>query len=170
MYVYIKLREKNKMGLDMYLIEEIYVGAKWGSNTDDEKVKFTVKRGEIMGKEKVFEIPLNKISTVRLEVGYWRKANQIHNWFIENCGNDIDDCRDVYVSREDLLRLKETCEKVLANHDLAGELLPTADGFFFGGTEYDESYFWDLENTIKILNAIDLSRDNTNDFFYHASW
>ena len=23
------------------------------------------------------------------EVGYWRKANAIHNWFVKNCQNDL---------------------------------------------------------------------------------
>lgn len=35
--------------------------------------------------------------------------------------------------------------------DKASYLLPTRDGFFFGGTEYDEYYFKDLEDTKDIL-------------------
>ena len=154
----------------MYLTEEIYVGAKWGTNTDDEKIKFTIKEG-VVTKERTFEIPLNKIGTIHLDVGYWRKANQIHAWFITNCSTDgVDDCNTLYVSKKQLLTLKGICEQVLTNHDLAAELLPTQAGFFFGCTEYDEYYYNDIEDTLEILNKLDLSEENHNDFYYRASW
>lgn len=47
------------------------------------------------------------------EVGYWRKANQIHNWFVQNVQNGIDDCGRYEVSKEDLIKLRNLCEKVL---------------------------------------------------------
>jgi hypothetical protein len=40
--------------------------------------------------------------TITLPIGYWRKANHIHNWFVKNVQNAEDDCRDYYVSRENL--------------------------------------------------------------------
>lgn len=156
------------MGLDMYLYEEIYVGGKWGSNQDN--LKFTVKKGQIQN-EKSFDIPINRISTIRLSAGYWRKANQIHNWIIQNCTVDkIDDCKDIYMSTDDLIKLKNTCQQVLDNHTLAQVLLPVQQGFFFGSTEYNEYYFQDLKDTIEIINKLDLSENNFNDFYYSASW
>jgi hypothetical protein len=57
---------------------------------------------------------------------------------------------------------------------LADELLPSADGFFFGSTNYDEWYFKDLTNTIEIIETL-LSERNEGgyldgDIYYHSSW
>jgi len=48
-----------------------------------------------------------------VEVGYWRKANQIHNWFVEHVQDGIDDC-DYHkeVTKEILEELLDTCTKV----------------------------------------------------------
>ena len=48
------------------------------------------------------------------EVGYWRKANQIHNWFVENIQNGVDDCNyHREVTEEDLRELLDICKRVL---------------------------------------------------------
>ena len=49
------------------------------------------------------------------EIGYWRKANQIHNWFVENVQGGEDDCGTYPVSKEQLEELLEKCEYVLDN-------------------------------------------------------
>ena len=55
------------------------------------------------------------------QVGYWRKANQIHNWFVENIQNGIDDCRYHREVREgDLRDLLDVCERVLASCEMVG--------------------------------------------------
>lgn len=47
------------------------------------------------------------------EVGYWRKANAIHNWFVEHVQDGIDDCRyHNEVTKELLEELLDTCIKV----------------------------------------------------------
>lgn len=47
------------------------------------------------------------------EVGYWRKANQIHNWFVEHVQDGEDDCRyHNEVTKEDLEELLDLCEKI----------------------------------------------------------
>ena len=47
-------------------------------------------------------------------VGYWRKANQIHNWFVENVQDGEDDCDYHHeVTRETLELLNATCEAVI---------------------------------------------------------
>ena len=106
--------------------------------------------------------------TVGTEIGYWRKANQIHNWFVENCQGGVDDCREHSVYHEDLQKLKELCEAVLKHPNEAEDLLPTQCGFFFGSTEYDEYYFEDLRATIEII-VWALSQD-FDYFVYHSSW
>lgn len=106
------------------------------------------------------------------EVGYWRKANHIHGWFVRNVQDGVDDCGEYEVTKEDLEKLLAECEFVLENKDKAAEILPTESGFFFGGTDYDERYFRDIEDTIaqveKILNDWSTSWHET--IVYQASW
>ena len=47
------------------------------------------------------------------EVGYWRKANAIHNWFVTNVQNGVDDCGKYSVSKDMLESLRDTAQKVL---------------------------------------------------------
>lgn len=125
------------------------------------------------------------------EIGYWRKANQIHNWFVCNVQDGFDDCGTYEVSKEkieellsivnEIMKPKEKPEDLISqynnvvskefNGDKAKELLPTQSGFFFGGTDYDDSYYEDLVLTKKMLEDI----LNTTDFdkqiiFYNSSW
>lgn len=106
--------------------------------------------------------------TVDLPMGYWRKSNMIHHWFVNTLADGVDECQPIFVKRENLEQLKETCNKVIANPELAEELLPTGSGFFFGSTEYDEYYFGDLNDTIDIINRC-LASD-LDYFEYQASW
>lgn len=105
------------------------------------------------------------------DVMYWRKANQIHNWFVKHVQNGVDDCETYPVSWPQLMTLHDTCVIVQENPDMAETLLPTSSGFFFGSEEYDEDYFDDLDNTIiglqHILETTDFSKKRIT---YHASW
>lgn len=54
------------------------------------------------------------ITTIMEQAGYWRKANQIHNWFVENIQGGIDDCNyHREVKEEDLLELLDICQRVV---------------------------------------------------------
>jgi hypothetical protein len=112
--------------------------------------------------------------TVGVPVMYWRKANAIHKWFVDTCQNGEDDCREAYVSREQLTELLETCLKLKVasgNAEAASELLPTTGGFFFGGTEYDEWYWSDVADTAERLNKILANPKFADaDFTYTSSW
>lgn len=140
------------------------------------------------------------------DVGYWRKANQIHNWFVQNVQGGEDDCGIYEVSQAKLIELRDTCQKVIdtaiiedgyilayehfgddiervkeiekkngrdvqvvqkdgyikvyvpgkviRNADVVAELLPTAEGFFFGRNEYDQYYLEDIKETIDIINNV----------------
>jgi hypothetical protein len=58
-------------------------------------------------------------TTIMEQVGYWRKANQIHNWFVENIQDGVDDCcyhREV--TEEDLMELLDVCKRVLDGCEL----------------------------------------------------
>lgn len=146
------------MGLDMYLYKE-----KFYSKIREKHY------GEKMPSIQNFE-DCESI-TVSGCAAYWRKANQIHRWFVENCGEGVDECQRIYVSKKKLEELLELCKKVLENKDEAEDIMPTQDGFFFGPTEYGEDYFIDLEETVKKLEKI-LSMPDINEiqFYYQASW
>lgn len=106
------------------------------------------------------------------EIGYWRKANAIHNWFVQNVQNGIDECQKSKVTVEQLknfLATVETAIEAYSNGDfvILESILPTTSGFFFGSTNYDEYYLEDLKQTKEILeNAIDIG----GEFFYQSSW
>jgi hypothetical protein len=102
-------------------------------------------------------------------VGQWRKSNQIHKYFVDNCQDGRDDCREYYADREKLAELLSLCKQVLADKSKAEELLPTQEGFFFGDTEYDQWYYSDLTDTVEILeNCLKMSNDW--EFYYQSSW
>ena len=49
-----------------------------------------------------------------IESSRWRKANQIHNWFVENVQDGIDDCSyHNEVTKEILEELLDICQRVL---------------------------------------------------------
>jgi hypothetical protein len=110
-----------------------------------------------------------KVTYIVEEAGYWRKANQIHQWFVNNVQDGNDNCGSYWVGRDKLKELLELCNKVLSDKTNAGEYLPTASGFFFGSTDYDEYYFQDIENTIEIIQSC-LSDSEANEFEYSSSW
>lgn len=107
--------------------------------------------------------------SVSFTAGYWRKQNAIHNWFVNKLANGVDECQEMYVSREDLEHLKTLCQLVLTVPVRAEEILPTGAGFFFGSTDYDEWYFRGLEKTIGIIDRC-LSMPDHISFSYQASW
>ena len=149
------------MGLDMYLNKRTYV-QHWEHNGDDNYEVTVTKGGEPT------KINPKKVKYIIEEAGYWRKQNQIHRWFVENVQEGIDNCGEYYVSKEDLQTLLDLCQKVKADHSLADSLLPSASGFFFGGTEYDGWYFDGIDNTIQILE--EALEDGNGEYLYSSSW
>jgi len=150
------------MGLDMYLSARKYV-SDFGFKPEETKLNASIK--ESMG----FQANEYGHIYVELEVAYWRKANQIHAWFVDNVQKGVDDCGDYYVSREDIKALAELCDKAVENKDAT--LLQPKVGFFFGSTDVDEYYWEDLQRTRKLLNEILCdSRLDGCSFQYHASW
>lgn len=175
------------MGLDMYLYIE-----KYESEYEvefEEREKFRNKIMERLYPDEMLplmksmdtkrQITLSRIA--RYEVGYWRKANAIHNWIIQNCTTDgTDDCRPIYIDTSDAEKLRDICNEVLRDKSKAPEFLPTAEGFFFGGTEYDDGYMEDVRYTSELLSEIlnfihSTTKDPINSkksyyIVYEASW
>ena len=154
------------MGLDMYLSARRYTSDFSGKDANLELKPIADRLLPPDGNYGAIEI--------RRDVAYWRKANQIHAWFVTNVQEGIDSCGRYYVAREQLEKLRDTCLKVIADPSLASTLLPTQEGFFFGGTEYDEGYLEDLKNTVEQLDKIfawcGLTGNEDVEFEYHSSW
>jgi len=143
------------MGLDMYLSKRTYV-KNWDHMKPEERHEVSVTRNGAA----VATIKPERIKYIIEEVAYWRKANAIHDWFVKNCQDGVDECQETYVSREQLAELLDVITAILdapegeERNKLAGETLPPAAGFFFGSTEIDDWYYEDLEFTKKTLTEI----------------
>lgn len=149
------------MGLDMYLNAKLYT-SKYIEEDINTKINSlgveypcaTEDRGSV---ELVFQAM------------YWRKANAIHNWFVQNVQDGVDECQHVYVGRDKLAELRDLCLEAVAKRD--ADLLPPTSGFFFGSTEIDEYYWGDITETADALDKI-LAHPKFDDFSfeYHSSW
>ena len=191
------------MGLDMFLWRMKKQKGKTFNEVLELKRKFD---NEEITKEQlrpyIFHTKLENINyeydSLFKEVYYWRKANAIHQWFVDNIQNGNDDCEDYRVTQKDLQILIDTLKevynslcnkemitkkvqdgsieyeiKVFKEEDLeiAKQLLPTQEGFFFGGIEYDEYYFEQIKDTLNDLQIINECFDFENNYLiYGSSW
>ncbi len=92
----------------MYAARRLYV-KKWDHQPADERYSVKIARG---GKP-VVGIQDDRISAIEEEVMYWRKANHIHAWLVDNVQDGEDDCKDYYVDWNQLKELLRICKKVL---------------------------------------------------------
>lgn len=165
------------MGLDMYLWR--YVNMPW----DKSKLLLDIT-AEFIDEERGCSLPVrvDKVVAIKEEAMYWRKANHIHKWFVDNVQDGQDDCKAYWVSRDALVALLDVCKEVLAieknvltdeDKEKLEELLPRERGFFFGGYEYDEWYFSDIRDTKDKLEEMLRQDENCSMFVsyeYEASW
>jgi hypothetical protein len=147
------------MGLDMYLTAKRYI---YDFGDDDKVLRDALEALKANGME---------VKELSYSAGYWRKANAIHRWFVDNVQGGNDNCAEYIVTTEQLERLLELVNEVLRNKDKADDLLPTHNGFFFGSLMYDEGYFDDLIQTKAIIeNVLALEEFNRYDIYYSSSW
>ena len=150
------------MGLDMYLSAKRHLA---DYREDEKEIIEAIEKVDGLCN---FGMRVNEISC---EAMYWRKANAIHKWFVDNCQNGEDDCREVWVSVDQLKQLRDTCDEVIKDPSKAHTLLPPQSGFFFGSTEVDEYYLQDLVATREALDRIVDNEDNNRwDYYYQSSW
>jgi hypothetical protein len=160
-------RNEEIMGLDMYLSVRKYASEYSGD----------IPKADIEQAIRLFGFNPSEMGSgytaaeIRLTAIYWRKENAIHNWFVKNVQDGIDECQKAMVSREQLEKLKSECEVVLAFPERASSVLPTASGFFFGGTEFDDWYYEGIKITRDKLAKI-LTDPTFKDceFEYQSSW
>lgn len=126
-------------------------------------------------------IDASKVDSVKESFAYWRKANSIHAWFVDNVQNGNDDCGTYYVTEDAMYELLDLVNEVLdaspeTQKQVAKDVLPMQDGFFFGATDYgDENfgyYLEDLKYTKEILEkAVKEAEASYIIYFeYWSSW
>jgi hypothetical protein len=151
------------MGLDMFLMAKRYV-----SPYDPADAALTE-----LAKAINFGDGTMDLRELVFEAMYWRKANAIHRWFVDNIQDGVDNCAEYYVDIKYLTELRDLCKKVLEDPEKAMELLPPKSGFFFGSTDIDEFFIDDLTSTVErfdYLLELPEVKDHTVSLYYHSSW
>lgn len=95
------------MGLDMHLYREqheLYGGTR--------RLRIVEEGG---GGETII---LGSNAKLYEEMGYWRKANQIHGWFVDNVQGGEDDCGEYEVTRSQLQELLYLVLEVISHSKL----------------------------------------------------
>lgn len=83
---------------------------------------------------------------------YWRKANAIHAWFVENVQNGVDDCDTYLVTRDQLEALKEACEIVLSK-------VQTTDSQVCVGIQYKDGQSTQMMEDGKVITNPDVCEE-----------
>jgi len=174
------------MGLDMYLNRRKYIGNKW---------KKPEEQATIIAKD----VDQAKVSEVVEEVGYWRKANAIHKWFVDHVQNGNDDCKEYHVTNEQIKELLDAVTTVLVTAKLVkgkvcngytfkdGKEIPMLeDGMviqdpivaqtvlpttkgFFFGGTDYDEYYVEDLKETKKILE-DAVKNETADYYYQSSW
>ncbi|MDR2867565.1 MAG: hypothetical protein LBV55_02775 [Acholeplasmatales bacterium] len=175
------------MGLDMYLYKvkrsgdfpnRLFVKICW--HLFSLELINNQKLGEYF-QDYTYKVDVDGVEEEHLvcKIGYWRKANMIHNWIYENCATTHQADYDlIIVERTKLMELLDICRIILqakeeilnGNSSKAKELLPTKSGFFFGSLEYNQGYIEDLEHSVKILETTLHNLTEQEDVFYLADY
>ena len=148
------------MGLDMYLNAKRYL---WSFPADGPDATTAKAIAEMLG------VPNTQIKQIEAEAMYWRKANAIHKWFVDNVQDGEDNCREYAVSRE---QLQELLDLILEAIDTKNsKLLPPTSGFFFGSDKVDQ-YYWDdlIDTKDRLTSLLADPKFEGWDFAYHSSW
>jgi len=168
------------MGLDMYLYKKHYV-KNWDHNPEERKTEVNVKLGgkkhpgidtdkvtyiqeEVGYWRKSNHIHQWFVDNCQEGVDNCRESYvdlEKMKELLETCKEIRDNCPLVKGKVENGYSYGENGEKIsnmvegelMTNPESAEDRLPTASGFFFGGTGYDQWYMNDITDTIKILET-----------------
>ena len=162
------------MGLDQYLTAKKYV-SKWNYSNNYKDKNITQEYQDLLPMDAPDITKYGQFAgiSVAYPAGYWRKANAIHNFFVREVGEGVDECQEMLVERFVLAELRYRCARVLESDNMeekAQEIgLETVSGFFFGDNEYTDWYKEDLKLTIEIIDHV-LALPEEYSLHYQASW
>ena len=161
------------MGLDMYLRKRTYV-KNWDHMGPEARHTVTITG------PRAAHIRPERITYIEEEVAYWRKANAIHQWFVDVCQDGVDECQETYVTRQNLETLRDLCAELItlhetdpaAAHERAVEDLSPQSGCFFGSTDIDEYYWEDVRETATMLTTLlnETAPEDDEGYVYQSSW
>ena len=157
------------MGLDQYL-----------NKKRDSHGEYFRKDGE----------KLCKRMTEDVGIAYWRKFNALHAYIVETFANEVDDCKPIMLSTNDILQILTKLRMARdAGFPEALEVLPPQSGLFFGATQfmnedgtYDQDlvdwYMNDITYSIKAFESARIALTDTTkvegwygwEVYYQASW
>ena len=150
------------MGLDMYLEAKRHV-APCDPRTEPTRRAIGTAIGYMPPKEKPGQdASLLEVSGVTVRVGYWRKFDALHRWFVNNAQEGHDDCRPAFVSVDTLMDLEEKLEQVGDDPASASEHFTTDED-----EALDED---DVDYTLKVLHHAKRLQEQGWDIYYRASW
>jgi len=164
MYLYRTKRIKDFNVSDYVKVDDVLGNLKEVPTTlEDEIDDFKVEMDILLTESHQPFLPYFRSYRILKEVMYWRKANAIHNWFVRECQNGIDECQMVEVSKDKLTNLINACENKTGLEPIAG--------FFFGSTDKDDYYYETLKETANSLKVL-LEETNFDEeiIFYRSSW
>ena len=187
------------MGLDMYLTKRTFVGNEYQKPEELVKILVPATRTDTWV-EDIRKIRNERISSITESVGYWRKANAIHAWFVREVQGGEDDCREYAAGQGKLEELLRVVKEVIAGSELVpgtvtngfsyfegketpilaeGEVIkdPTlaqtllpTQPGFFFGGTDYDDWYWHYLILTKEILEGVLREDPDGDYFYHASW
>ena len=155
------------MGLDIYLLRKVYIGAGCGSRW--LKIEGTL---DVRKNGKNVPVELNRIWEITECVGYWRKFAPLHQWMLENALSGENDCLEHVISQEVILKLKADCEKIVsAEKDWVAPAKEVFPYLLFEKADPDqlEEFLSDIIYTYQIL--LNLPEEYPDAVYcYKASW
>jgi hypothetical protein len=133
------------MGLDMYLRGEKFFWTDWEKPANNRM-------------EDSF-----KVSSLELELGYWRKHPNLHGYIVQTFAGGKDECQKIELDQN---RLHQLVVAIRENQ------LPLTEGFFFGVSEKSKKQ--DAEDLGILAKAIAWlgteEKGVSRTVYYHASW
>lgn len=92
---------------------------------------------------------------------FWKKCDGIHNWFVKNVQKGNDDCKNYFVTLNQITKLRDICKMVLEDHGIIDEKFP-----YSNENPFDELTFTmnSINNLLKTFNP------KTESLVYSSSW
>lgn len=112
----------------------------------------------------LYEVTYEDNKIILSEVAYFRKANMVHGWFVDNIQDGNDTSAYYRVEGSSIARLRDLIRKALKDKDAT--LLPPKTGFFFGNYEINDRYWEMLKESLEKLEALDEDKS----YMYSSSW
>ncbi len=131
------------MGLDMYLRGEKFFWTDW-DHPENNRMEDGLK-----------------VSSLEVDLGYWRKHPNLHGYIVKTFADGDDQCQRIPLDDKQLLQILEAVK---------ADTLPHTEGFFFGVSNSSDKgdSITQLEAAIKWLNTEEPRVMRS--VYYQASW